>query len=254
MSELLISQSQFFLLIFVRLMGLIFVAPFFSSFLIPTRVKVMLALAITAVMFPILSAELSFEMPREIVPYILMVSSELLIGIALGLVVSIVLAVFQLAGQFFSIQIGFGISEVFDPLSQFQVPLMGQLLALTGVLIFLSMNGEQILIEAVYESFFRISVSNFLDLAQYNSILVQIFSDFFLLALRISFPIVGTLFIVTLALGLLAKFAPQMNVLMLGFPIYIVVGSLVLVLLVPGVVDFGSRILEFYLGSLFRIF
>lgn len=254
MSELLISRSQLFLLIFVRLMGLIFVAPFFSSFLIPNRVKVMLALAITAVIFPILSTELSFTIPKDVVPYVLMASGELLIGIAFGLVISIVLSIFQLAGQFFSIQIGFGISEVFDPLSQVQVPLMGQLLAVTGVLIFLSLNGEQILIEALYESFFRISISNFLNLVEFNSVLIEVFSQFFLLALRMSFPIVGTLFIVTLSLGLLAKFAPQMNVLMLGFPIYITIGIVVLVFLVPGIVDFGSRILEFYLDSLFRIF
>ena len=78
---------------------------------------------------------------------------EVLIGLYIGFLVSMMFAAFQLAGQYFAVQIGFGINEVFDPLAQVSIPLIGQLKNLMGLLVFLAINGHHFLIQAVYRSY-----------------------------------------------------------------------------------------------------
>ncbi|MDH5681138.1 MAG: flagellar biosynthetic protein FliR [Spirochaetota bacterium] len=252
--EFLIGKFQFFLLIMMRMFGMIAVAPFFSSVLIPMRVKATLALTITLVIFPILSEQLPMKIPQNFVDYILLVINELAIGLSIGLVVSIIFATFQLAGQFFSIQMGFGISEVFDPLSQIHVPLVGQFLALIGILIFFLVGGHILLIEGVFESYFKLPVLDIMnDSKPLMDLMIEVFNDMFVTALKISLPIIGTLFIVTLSMGLLAKFAPQMNILMLGFPIYITIGFVMLILLMSFILENGRSIMDKYLDRILQL-
>ncbi|GMT49382.1 MAG: flagellar biosynthetic protein FliR [bacterium] len=255
LTDLLVGQVQFFLLIMMRMLGMIIVAPFFSSILVPMRMKATLALGITFVIFPILSKQLTLTIPEDVISYVILVINELVVGISIGFVISIIFGAFQLAGQFFSIQMGFGISEVFDPMSQVHVPLVGQFLTLLGTLIFLLIDGHVVLIEAIYESYTKVPV---LDLVKssgpLSKLIVEVFTSMFAVALKISLPIIGTLFIVTLAMGLLAKFAPQMNILMLGFPIYITIGFLMLILLLPFIVENGRSFMDVYLRRIFQLF
>ncbi len=255
LTDLLIGQIQFFLLIMMRMLGMIVVAPFFSSVLIPMRMKATLALGITFVIFPILSRQLTLTIPEDVISYVILIINELIVGVSIGFVIAIVFGAFQLAGQFFSIQMGFGISEVFDPLSQVHVPLVGQFLTLLGTLIFLMIDGHVVLIEAIHESYTKVPV---LDLVKssgpLSKLIVEVFTSMFTVALKISLPIIGTLFIVTLSMGLLAKFAPQMNILMLGFPIYITIGFVMLILLLPFIVEIGRSYMDVYLRRIFQLF
>ncbi len=249
------TQFQLFFLIMMRMFAMISVAPFFSSVMIPMRIKAALALTITIVIYPVLSQEMNLIVPEGLLDYGILVLNELIVGFSLGLMVSIIFGVFQLAGQFFSIQMGFGISEVFDPISQVHVPLVGQFLALFGTLIFLLVHGHFLLIEGVYQSFLKIPVLSITQSAKpLSDIMIEFFTGMFMVALKISLPMIGTLFIVTLCMGLLAKFAPQMNILMMGFPLYITIGFIMLTLLTPSIVQIGTAYLEFYFERIFRLF
>ena len=133
---------------------------------------------------------------------------------------------------------GFGINEVIDPMAQVSVPLIGQLKNLIGTLIFLAMNGHHFMIEAVYRSFelaplFGVSQS---ATGSILKLLVHSFSGMFIVALKIALPVVATMFLVTVSMGILAKVAPQMNIMMLGFPFKIVVSFVVLILSAPLIV------------------
>ncbi len=254
-AEFIVGQFQLGLLIVMRLFGMIVVAPFFSSVLIPMRIKAVLAVGITIVIFPILSKQMNVEIPDNLIDYVILVANEVIIGVSLGLVIAVIFGLFQLAGQFFSIQMGFGISEVFDPLSQIHVPLVGQFLTLLGTMIFLHLQGHVLLIEGVYESFYKIPVLDLVKSSKpLSQLLITVFSDMFTVALKISLPIIGTLFIVTLGMGLLAKFAPQMNILMLGFPIYITVGFVMIVILLPYIVENGKAVMDIYFKKIFQLF
>ncbi|MBN1524468.1 MAG: flagellar biosynthetic protein FliR [Spirochaetales bacterium] len=226
-------------------MALMLTAPLLSSEAIPPVAKGGFALFISFIIFPWVF-ETGYELPKSIVDFFLLVTGEALIGIIIGFFLALVYSVFQLSGQFFAFQMGFGASSVFDPLAQVEVPLMGQFLNLLAMLVFVSVGGfKKIFISGVYQSFKLIRAADLIDGREF---LMKLFSGtmgkLFETALTIAFPIVGTLFIVSVCMGLLAKAAPQMNLLMLGFPISIGVAFLVLFLVIPFVVDSASRIIE----------
>jgi flagellar biosynthetic protein FliR len=169
-----------------------------------------------------------------------------LIGLLMGFFLNLIFAVFQAAGQYFSLQIGFGASEVFDPLAEVEVPLMGQLLNIVGMFTFLVASGAQkMILVGAYRSFRAVRA---VDLVLSRQLLVReligsvgrLFAD----ALTISFPILGTLLLVSVAMGLLAKAAPQMNLLLTGFPFSIGVAFLVMVLAMPFLVGSISRVVD----------
>ncbi len=236
---------QKFMLVFSRILGLILVVPFFSSTMINTRAKLGLVFFITIVIFPLVYKFIP-EIPENMVEYSFIAIVEGMVGIIIGFCLTLSFSAYQLAGQFFTIQMGFGASEVFDPMSQISIPLMGQYLYLIAILVFLSMHGPVLIIREIYSSFELINVSNFIK----NSIIeptygiIATFSDMFMVALRMSFPIMGTLLLVSVTMGLLAKAAPQMDLLMIGFPISITVGFIILILILPGLVIFFNDYVE----------
>ena len=150
------------------------------------------------------------------------------------------------AGQFFSLQMGFGASEVYDPLAQIEVPLMGQFLNLVGMLTFLVISGAQkLMLVGVYRSFQALrAVDLVLGRQVLFPYLVRSLGQLFMQALTISFPILGTLVLVYVTMGLLAKAAPQMNLLLMGFPIAIGTAFIILILLMPLLVGTFSRLID----------
>ncbi len=108
----------------IRMNAMIVIAPFFSSGVIPFRLKALISFLITLVIFPVVAAK-GYNLPGDMIGYSLLVVQEVIIGIYIGFLVSIIFSAFQLSGQYFAVQIGFGINEVLDPLGQISVPLIG---------------------------------------------------------------------------------------------------------------------------------
>src|SRR4030042_296093 len=144
-----VYHFQVFLLIMMRMNAMIIIAPFFSSDLIPFRIKALISFLITLVIFPMVAAK-GYRLPGDMGGYLLMVLQEVSIGLFLGFLVSVIFAAFQLSGQYLSLQVGFGISVVLDPIGQVSVPLEGQFKNLIGLLVLLAMNGHHMMIQGVY--------------------------------------------------------------------------------------------------------
>jgi flagellar biosynthetic protein FliR len=158
----------------------------------------------------------------------------------------LIFSAFQLAGHFFSLQMGFGASEVFDPLSQVEVPLMGEFLNLIAMLVFITISGTgKFLLVGVLHSFQHLRA---VDLVTHKeaiiSLLVSGLGGLFQSALTISFPILGTLLLVSIVMGLLAKAAPQMDVLTMGFPVSIGVSFIILFATLPFLMTAFERIID----------
>lgn len=241
----LVANFSLFLVVFARVVALVEVAPLLSSDAIPQIAKLGLAMFVSTAVLPWV-AEQGYAIPASFPLYFLLVVGEVLIGIILGFFLNLIFAVFQSAGQFFSVQMGFGASEVFDPLAQEEVPLMGQFLNIVGMFTFLVIAGTQkLLLVGVYHSFRSIRA---IDLAAGRAalfpMLARSLGELFVNALTISFPILGTLLLISVAMGLMAKAAPQMNLLIMGFPISIGVALIVLALSMPLLVGAFSRLLE----------
>jgi flagellar biosynthetic protein FliR len=167
-----------------------------------------------------------------------------IIGVAIGFMINIVFSSFQIAGEIFSVQMGISFSEVLDPQSQISVPILGTLKSLIATLVFLGVDfymdgftGSAYLhmIRALSYSFqsvpyFSLSTQTTAGLIGY---LDEAFGVMFLTALKIGIPIIGIVFISSVALGLLGRAAPQMNLMNMGIQINITVGLLVIITVTP---------------------
>jgi flagellar biosynthetic protein FliR len=242
------------MLVFARMMGLMLTSTFYESDSIINQVKLGLTFFVTAVMFPVVFDNIP-EVPQDIVQYGLIAIGEGLIGATIGICITISFSVYQLAGQYFTVQMGLGASEVFDPMSQISLPLMGQYLYLVAIMVFLAIKGPLIIIYELYYSYGLVTIESLTNGVIINSPygIVGIFSSMFLVALRISLPIVASLLLVSISMGLLAKAAPQMNLLMIGFPISIGVSFAIIILLLPLFVEFVDNYMNETFNSLYLL-
>ncbi len=241
-----INHFQIFMLIFARIMGMFYTVSFFDSDSIPEQVRLGLIFFITITIFPVVQSHFT-SVSNDIIIYAMTAIGEAAIGACIGLSISIYFAVFQLAGQYFTVQMGFGASEVFDPLSQMSLPLMGQYLYMVFVLIFMALNGPALIIKELFDSYDLVNLKDFLNMGFITSKygLIAQFGDLLVIGLRISMPILGALLLLSITMGLLAKAAPQMNLLMIGFPISITVGFIVLMLMIPLLTNYISTFIDY---------
>ena len=231
----LLVKAPLFFLVCVRVFAMISTTPLLSTRAVPRIAKISLAGLIGFLVMPV-----AYGSPLDVqgfnLDYALLVVGEALLGVLTGFFISIIFASFSTAGQFFSYQMGFGVSEVYDALAQIENPLMGQFLNFIAVLIFLQIKGFQTLfLGGVLRSFQSINCFMFF---------VTNLSSLFLNAMMIAMPVMGTLFLVHVSMGLLSKAAPQMNLLSEGFPITILLTFFLLTVSLPFMANFFVRIME----------
>ncbi len=245
MIEALVTNIRLFLLVFFRILAMVEVAPLLSSTTIPQVAKVGLSLFTAVTVFPSVLAG-GYPIPANAVDYVLLVLGEAAIGLLIGFLLLLVFSAFQVAGQFFSLQMGFSASEVFDPLSQVEIPLMGEFLNLVAMLVFISVSGlGKFLLVGVQSSFHALRA---IDLVTGRDAIIQVLVRGLAACSRAPsrsrFPILGTLLLVSITMGLLAKASPQMDVLTMGFPVSIGVSFLLLFATMPFLMTAFGRIID----------
>lgn len=229
---LLQNQIGFFLLIFVRITGIFIMAPVFGSKNVNKYIKAGLALIITYILFP-LTFNNAVIIPEHFLPYLFIVLGELIVGLIIGFVSSLVFSAIQMSGQLLDMQIGFGVINIIDPQSGGQVPLIGNFKYILALIIFLATNGHHVLLSALFASFKLIPVTGVIVHTTLTEFIVNMVSGTFVIALKISMPILITIVITDIALGILARTMPQMNIFVVGVPGKILVGLFVLSLALP---------------------
>ena len=243
--QYLFENAPLLLFAFARIAALVFTAPLLNSNAIPPLAKAGLSLSVSIITIPHLVAN-GYAIPTTAGFFIMLLLGEVLIGLTMGLIINLYFAIFQLAGQLFTTQIGFAASTVFDPMGQVSLPLTGQFFNMAAMYLFLSINGfNRLFMNGVYLSFIKISPRSFFNASEYlNNFFLGSFAMMFYYALQIAFPIMATLFMISMTMGLLAKAAPQMNLLMLGFPINIMVGFSIIIMIMPSMINFFVKIFE----------
>jgi flagellar biosynthetic protein FliR len=239
-----LAYGPAFLLIAVRALGMIETAPLLSSDATPQTAKIALAGFAAYAAFPGALAR-TWELEPYGLSFVLLVIGEGIIGVITGFFLTIIFAVFSTAGQFFSLQMGFGASETFDPLSQIENPLLGQYLNLVAMLVFLSMEGfSELFLGGFWRSVESINIVSLVEGREHVvGMLLAGLTRLFLDAIVISMPILGTLFLTSLATGLISKAAPQINILSEGFPISITVAFLLIFASLPFMTEAFSRVI-----------
>ncbi len=244
-TDVLLQNLELFILIFVRIFALISIAPLLSSTGIPGIAKVGLGLFTAVVVFPWV-AEQGYIIPQSGFAYAMVMVGEIFIGLILGFMLTVIYSAFLLSGQLYSMQMGFGASMVYDPLAQIQIPLMGQFINLMAMLIFVIVGGfQKLFLMGVLRSFESIKAVDLLYVTEpLLELVLRSLTILFEQALIIAFPVLGVLLLISVSMGLLAKAAPQMNLLMLGFPIKISMAFLMLFLALPFIIEAFNRVID----------
>ncbi|MFM9967574.1 MAG: flagellar biosynthetic protein FliR [Burkholderiales bacterium] len=219
-----------FLWPFIRVLALLMAAPVFSHRTIPARIKISAALAITLVIAPALPAPgLGAFGPAAW----LLVAEQILVGVAIGFSLRVVFAAVEMAGDMIGLQMGLSFATFVDPQNSNQSPLIGSFLAMVATLLFLAIDGHLLLIAALSGSFEVVPVGAG-SLSQFSwQHLALLGTQLFSLGLQIAMPVLATMLVVNLALGVMARAAPQLNLFSVGFPLTLATGTVLLAAFLP---------------------
>jgi len=216
-----------FLLTFFRISLLVFLLPFFGGEGVPTMVKGALCLVLSFAVWPTLSFE-GIAFPAHPFSLALMLGSELILGLTIGLVIKFIFAAIQTGGMLIGFQMGFSMVNVVDPDSGVSESVTSHFLYMIALMTFLSLNGHIYLLHALSMSFTFIPPGGLVINPHLFKGIIGLSSQIFVLAIKIASPVMIAIFLVDLALALISRAAPQMNVLIVGFPIKIAVGFMFL--------------------------
>ncbi|MGM8364123.1 flagellar biosynthetic protein FliR [Virgibacillus sp. W0181] len=221
-----LSSIPIFLLIFVRVISFFVALPLFSYRTIPTQFKIGFSIFLSFIMF--------YTLDKSTITiddtFVFLLLKEASVGLLIGLIAFIILSAVQIAGGFIDFQMGFAIANVIDPQTGAQSPLIGQYFYIIALLFLLSVNGHHLLIDGIVNSYQFIPMDAFVPFANGSiaEYVISIFNRMFVIAFQIAIPIVGCLFLVDVALGMIARTVPQLNVFVVGLPIKIFVSFAVL--------------------------
>jgi len=212
-----------FLLTLFRISLVLFLLPFFGGIGIPTTLKAALCMVLTLAVWPHLSFDGSY-MPSHPFQLVLVMGGELLIGVALGLIIRVLFTAVQMGGQILGFQMGFAMINIVDPMTGASAAITSHFLYMTTLLVFLSMNGHLFLLSGLADSFAIIPPGGVVLDPNLGATMLDYAGQIFVLAIKIAAPVTAAIFLVDLALALVGRASPQMNVLILGFPLKIAVG------------------------------
>ena len=203
------------------------VIPFFESRNVPVLVKSGLAMAVTWLLLPQVHA-LPPSLNASPVVFALGLASEVMIGLIIGFMLQLVFVGVQLAGQTAGFQMGLAIANVVDPASSMQIPILSQFLNLFALMIFLSLNIHHYFIKALVDSFGIIPFWAARFDGNIFEFLVWTVSNAFVIAVKIGAPVMVALLLTSMALGLIARTVPQMQIFIVAMPVKIIMGLLFL--------------------------
>jgi len=216
-------QFRTYMLVLLRVSIFLFMFPVFSSKVFPATLKLGFAMVMSLLFYSVVPVDLT-RFPLDVISTGILILMELMVGLTLGLCLRIFFGSVQLAGQVIGFQMGFAMINVVDPQSGANVSIMDQLGYWVCVVVFLILNGHHIIVSALINSFELVPVGEFMMQKVLLVKILDLAGALFLVAIKIGAPVIAALFFVSVGFGLVAKFAPQMNVMIVAFPLKIVVG------------------------------
>ena len=248
--ENIVAQMAGFSVALVRISGMIVAAPIIAQSL-PVRYKGAISFLLTIIIYPVVRKYIPAVSIDKPVFYAIVLLDEFMIGALIGVVMNIIFSSAQLAGQYYSLQMGISIMQVFNPMSGDSAAIVGQLKQIFATLIFFLIDGHHALITAATASFINIP-SVPIAMSKPIAVLINNASRYmFYAAFQLAIPIMGTIFLVEVAIGILAKVAPQMNILLVGLPLKILIGFFTLMVMTTVLFEMLGDILGRGFGMLY---
>lgn len=227
------AQIEIWLLVLVRVSVLVFLLPILSTEEVPTRFKAGLSFFLSIILFPTLP-QTAIVIPANLAAYFLLALKEIYIGAVMGFAGTFIFAGLRFAGAWIDAETGFNMTQIMNPMAGEEDTALAHLLFILFVLMLLGGGGHVFYLQALAESFRLVPLTGaHMASAGLVSVFAVMTTESFVLGMKIAAPVVATLFVSSIALAMIARIMPQMNVWMVGMPMKIALGVLTLMYSLP---------------------
>jgi flagellar biosynthetic protein FliR len=239
-----ITEFYSFFLTLMRVSLLVFLMPFFGGSNVPNTIKGAFCIVLSLAIWPRLSFP-GAMLPLTTMGLILTLLGELVLGLVMSIIVNFLFSAIMFGGHMVGYVMGFSMMNVLDPMSGTSESVTAQLMYQCTILIFLSMDGHLFILSGLADSFHLVPPGGLFITANLAASMLDFSSQLFVLAVKISGPVVAAVLMVDLALALVSRAAPQMNVIQMGFPLKVGVGFIFMTLVLVALTHFvGDYIIE----------
>jgi flagellar biosynthetic protein FliR len=235
------AQFETFLLVFLRVSSMLYIFPVFSAPQIPTMVRLGFGLIVSFLLYKVVPP---VHLSNGVYELALAAVSQIVLGVIVGFVAALVFTGVQFAGELIDLQIGFAIANVINPQTQQNITVIGEFELAIATLIFVATDSHHFLIQGIAGSFNLVPLPYIsLDPSVAGNITL-FFTQAFLIVFRIAAPVVAALFMTNVALAFMARVAPQMNVFVVGLPIQVGVGLIMMAISLPLIATVGPELFQ----------
>lgn len=226
---------------FMRISAMLMAIPVVGTRLVSVRIRVVLAMLIAFVAMPLIP-EVPAVDPLSVAGLTISIQ-QVLIGLAMGFILQMVLAALTIAGEAISMTMGLGFASMVDPANGVNVPVLSQFFLIMGTLLFLVLGGHLMIIQLVVSSFQSLPITGEGIPRDSFWVLISFASQMFIGAVWVALPAMISILVITMAMGVMTRAAPQLNIFSVGFPVTMLVGFIILMLVIPSIVPRFNQIL-----------
>ena len=230
---------------------MVMIAPVFGAQGVPAMVKLGLAAGLSVVLFPLVQAQTPL-IPGDIFPFAGLIIKEVLVGISIGFIISLLTSIMLGAGQLIDFQLGFIMGNTVDPINGLQSPMTGRFLMVIATLLLLATNSHHYMIAALVKSYDYIPIST-AAIVDGTAFFIDISAKVIALSLQIALPVYGALVLADIGVGLLTKTVPQLNIFAVIFAVKIIFGIILLYLMITLFGDSVARIFDLTMEWTFEL-
>lgn len=248
-----VVRPEAFLLLVARVSGLFLIAPVLGNRVIPTLVRIAMVLLVSWVLFPIHGP--GVPQPTIDVPSLVnALGAELVVGLVMGTVASLIFTSFQMAGSIIGNQMGFSLPALFDPIGQQgRAAVIDQFYSVISTLVFLVIDGHHLLLTALDRAFRAIPLGAAIQPTLVAMPLAQLTSEIIAAAFQLALPLIAAVVLTDLAFGLISRAVPQINVFFVELPLKVLLGILGLSIALPATVAAMESRIEIGIRNMINI-
>ena len=247
--EIYVEHFVLFLMFFLRVSALLLTAPMFGHQAIPLQVKVVLAMFLSYVLFTFHITQ-SIVVDLKLVSLFVLAVKEMITGASIGFAIGIIFGGVRYAGELISYDMGFSMATMYDPENNASFPVIGEMLYWYLLMIFILLNGHHFIIEALIGSYKAIPIGTWNISEGAIQKLISLTGQMFIVAVKIAAPVLVSLFIANISIGILNKAMPQMNIFGIIFSLKIGLGAIVLIATIPVIAFVFKKILSVFESSI----
>jgi flagellar biosynthetic protein FliR len=226
---------------FMRISAMLMAIPVVGTRLVSVRVRIVIALAISFLVLPLLPEMPAVE-PLSMAGLLVSIQ-QILIGLAMGFIMQLVLAALTIAGEAIAMTMGLGFASMVDPSNGVNVPVLSQFFLILGTLLFLALGGHLMIIQLLISSFETLPIAPHGITRDAFWVVIEFSSQMFIGAVWVALPALISILVITLAMGVMTRAAPQLNIFSVGFPVTMLMGFIILMLVSPTILPRFNQLL-----------